>query len=60
VARLNLQVDHSVHELRSISDLADHHGLSTYDAAYLERASRLASALIILDDTLAAVPAPRN
>ena len=53
VTRLNLRVDQRVHELRAISDLAERHGLSTYDAAYLELASRLDAALITLDDALA-------
>ena len=54
VARLNLRVDARAHELRAISDLAERHNLSTYDAAYLELASRLDSALITLDAALAA------
>jgi predicted nucleic acid-binding protein len=53
VARLKLRVDPRVHELRAISDLAERHGLSTYDAAYLELASRLDSPLITLDTDLA-------
>jgi predicted nucleic acid-binding protein len=53
VARLNLRVDPRVHELRAISDLAERHSLSAYDAAYLELASRLDSALITLDEDLA-------
>ncbi|HEX5612999.1 MAG TPA: type II toxin-antitoxin system VapC family toxin [Burkholderiales bacterium] len=54
VTRLNLRVDPRVHELRAISEIAERHGLSTYDAAYLELASRLDSALITLDAALAA------
>lgn len=54
VARLNLRVDPRVHELRAISDLAERHSLSAYDAAYLELAWRLDSALITLDEDLAA------
>jgi len=54
VARLNLRVDARAHELRAISELAERHSLSTYDAAYLELASRLDSALITLDQALAA------
>ena len=54
VARLNLRVDPRIHELRAISDLAERHNLSAYDAAYLELASRLDSALITLDEDLAA------
>lgn len=51
---LNLRVDAAVHDLRQISALAERHGLSTYDAAYLELAMRLASPLITLDKELAA------
>ena len=54
VARLNLRIDPRVHELRAISDLAERHNLSAYDAAYLELAARLGSALITLDGELAA------
>ncbi|MGH8673846.1 MAG: type II toxin-antitoxin system VapC family toxin [Burkholderiales bacterium] len=57
VARLNLRVDPRVHELRAISDLAERHSLSAYDAAYLELAVRLDSALITLDAALAAAAA---
>jgi len=57
VARLNLRVDARAHELRAISDLAERHSLSTYDSAYLELASRLDSALITLDQGLAAAAA---
>jgi predicted nucleic acid-binding protein len=53
VTRLNLRVDPRVHELRAVSEIAERHGLSTYDAAYLELASRLDSALITLDAALA-------
>lgn len=53
-SRLNLRVDATVHDLRQISSLADQHGLSTYDAAYLELALRLGSPLITLDKELAA------
>jgi predicted nucleic acid-binding protein len=53
-ARLQLRVDASVPELRAISDLAERHALSTYDAAYLELAARQGAALITLDKVLAA------
>ena len=56
-SRLNLRVDAAVHDLRQISALAEHHELSTYDAAYLELALRLASPLITLDRELAAAAA---
>lgn len=52
-ARLKLRVDPHAHELRTISALAEQHSLSTYDAAYLELAARLDSALITLDRNLA-------
>lgn len=53
-SRLRLRVDAAVQEMRAISDLAERHGLSTYDAAYLELAARQGSALITLDKDLAA------
>jgi len=53
-ARLNVRVDLHAHELRAISALAERHRLTTYDAAYLELAARLDSALITLDRNLAA------
>ena len=53
-ARLLIRVDTLVHDLRQISVMADQHGLSTYDATYLELALRLAAPLITLDKELAA------
>jgi len=53
-ARLYIRVDALVHDLRQISTLADQHGLSTYDASYLELALRLPAPLITLDKELAA------
>lgn len=53
-SRLKLKVDTAVHDMRAISDLAGNHGLSTYDAAYLELAARQAAALVTLDRSLAA------
>lgn len=53
-ARLYIRVDTLVHDLRQISVLADQHGLSTYDASYLELALRLPAPLITLDKELAA------
>jgi len=53
-ARLYIRVDALVHDLRQISVLADQHGLSTYDASYLELALRIAAPLITLDKDLAA------
>jgi predicted nucleic acid-binding protein len=52
-SRLKLKVDAAVHDMRAISSLAGNHGLSTYDAAYLELAARQAAALVTLDRTLA-------
>jgi len=51
-ARLRLRVDAVVPELRAISDLAERHALSTYDAAYLELAARQGATLITLDKAL--------
>jgi len=53
-ARLYIRVDTLVHDLRQISVLADQHGLSTYDASYLELALRLPAPLITLDKDLGA------
>jgi predicted nucleic acid-binding protein len=53
-SRLRLRVDSTVPELRAISELAERHALSTYDAAYLELAARQAATLITLDKELAA------
>ena len=53
-SRLRLRVDGAVPELRAISDLAERHALSTYDAAYLELAARHGATLITLDKGLAA------
>jgi len=56
-SRLGMRVDTLVHDIRQISTLADQHGLSTYDAAYVELALRLASPMITLDKELAAAAA---
>jgi predicted nucleic acid-binding protein len=56
-SRLRLRVDASVPELRTISELAERHDLSTYDAAYLELAARQGATLITLDKELAAAAA---
>lgn len=53
-ARLLIRVDTTVHDLRQISALAEQHGLSTYDASYLELALRIPAPLITLDKELAA------
>jgi predicted nucleic acid-binding protein len=53
-ARLYIRVDTLIHDIRHISVLADQHGLSTYDASYLELALRLPAPLITLDKELAA------
>jgi len=56
-ARLRLRVDATVPELRAISELAERHDLSTYDAAYLELAARQGATLLTLDKALAAAAA---
>ena len=56
-SRLRLRVDAAVPELRAISELAERHELSTYDAAYLQLAARQGAALITLDKELAAAAA---
>jgi len=56
-ARLRLRVDAAVPELRAISDLAERHALSTYDAAYLELAARQGATLITLDKALGSAAA---
>lgn len=52
-SRLNLRVDAAVHDVRAISELAERHDLSTYDACYLELAARQGSELVTLDRDLA-------
>jgi predicted nucleic acid-binding protein len=56
-ARLRLRVDATVPELRAISELAERHDLSTYDAAYLELAARQGATLLTLDKALATAAA---
>ena len=50
---LALKVDPAAIDMRAISALAERHGLSTYDAAYLELALRQGFELITLDRALA-------
>ncbi|HEY8251512.1 MAG TPA: type II toxin-antitoxin system VapC family toxin [Burkholderiales bacterium] len=50
---LALRVDPAPIDMRSISAIAERHGLSTYDAAYLELAARQGIGLITLDRALA-------
>jgi predicted nucleic acid-binding protein len=50
---LALRVDNTSIDMRTISALAERHGLSTYDAAYLELALRHSFDLITLDRPLA-------
>ena len=52
-ARMALRVDATVHDLRQVSGLAAKHGLTAYDAAYLELAQRLSAPLLTLDRGLA-------
>ena len=51
-AGLALRLDSAPVDMRSISALAERHGLSTYDASYLELALRLKCGLITLDRAL--------
>lgn len=50
---LALKVDPAAIDMRAISALAERHGLSIYDAAYLELALRQGFELITLDPALA-------
>jgi predicted nucleic acid-binding protein len=50
---LALRVDPAPIDMRSISAIAERHGLSTYDASYLELASRQGFGLVTLDRGLA-------
>ncbi len=52
-SRLPLVTDSRVVPLVEIADLADSHGITTYDAAYLELAMRLSCALATQDKALA-------
>jgi len=52
VSRLPLATDGRVVPLVEIAELADAHGITTYDAAYLELASRLNCALATQDKAL--------
>jgi predicted nucleic acid-binding protein len=53
VSALPLRVDREPIDLRALDDLASRHGLSAYDAAYLELAVRRALPLATLDKGLA-------
>ena len=50
---LALRVDPAPIDMRTISSIAERHGLSTYDASYLELALRQGIGLITLDRALA-------
>ena len=50
---LSLRVESQPPDMRAVSALAERHGLSTYDAAYLELAVRQSFGLITLDRELA-------
>ena len=52
-ARLPIQIDPALPDMKAISALAERHGLSAYDAAYLELARRQAIGLVTLDRGLA-------
>jgi predicted nucleic acid-binding protein len=51
---LGIRVDAAVPDMRVVSALAERHGLTAYDAAYLELALRQDFGLITLDRELAA------
>jgi predicted nucleic acid-binding protein len=53
VARLNVRIDPALPHVAAIDGLAERHGLSAYDAAYLELAKRHGFALATLDRELA-------
>ena len=52
VARLNVRVDPTLPNVMAIGALAERHGLTAYDAAYLELAKRQGFALATLDRDL--------
>ncbi len=52
IARLNLRIDPTLPNVMAIGALAERHGLSAYDAAYLELAKRQGFALATLDRDL--------
>lgn len=52
VARLNVRVDSALPRVAAIGELAARHGLSAYDAAYLELAKRQDFAMATLDRDL--------
>ncbi len=51
---LGIRIDSAVPDMRAVSAVAERHGLTTYDAAYLELALRQSFGLITLDRELAA------
>lgn len=53
VARLNVRIDSALPRVSAIGELAGRHGLSAYDAAYLELAKRLDFPIATLDRDLA-------
>ena len=57
VAKLLLRIDPDQIDMRAVSDVAEKHDLSTYDAAYIELALRREFGLITLDRDLAAAAA---
>jgi len=52
-AQLSLRSDLALPDIRTLSALADRHGLTVYDASYLELAVRSSADLVTLDRTLA-------
>ena len=53
IPRLQIRIDSEAIDLKSISEVAEKHELSTYDAAYLELALRRGLGLVTLDRDLA-------
>jgi hypothetical protein len=51
-ARLNVRVDTAQPSMAAVANLADRHGLTAYDAAYLELAMRHKFGLITQDQDL--------
>ncbi len=57
VLRLFIRVDGEPIDLRAVSTLAERHGLTTYDAAYLDLAMHQGFGIVTLDKALAAAAA---
>lgn len=57
VLRLFIRVDGEPIDLKAVSALAERHGLTTYDAAYLDLAMHQGFGIVTLDKALAAAAA---